>query len=387
MRNERGASRQLNGNAKRLLIVVNVDWSFLSHRLPIALAAKDAGYDVTVAAADTGRADDIRRHGLTFVPLPLQRTGTSAFREVLVVFALARLYRSMRPAIIHHVTIKPVLYGSLIARLVPHAKVVNAVSGLGYAVETGPEWGRRLVLTAYRALFRRSGTRVILQNPDHVALFERERIIRSEHIVLIEGSGVDPDRFTPPVADPEPPVVMLPGRMLVDKGVREFVEAARQLRQEGSVARFVLVGAAGDDNPTAIDAREIARWVEDGTVEWWGHRTDMPAVLRQATVVTLPSYHEGLPLALLEAAAAGRAIVASDVPGCRSVVHAGVNGVLVPARDAGALAEAIARLLLASSLRSRMGEAGRKLVLERFSVDRVVESTLTLYEELLGEAR
>lgn len=380
---QRGAPER---DAPRLLMVVNVDWFFLSHRLPIAVAAKEAGYRVTVAAADTGRGEDVRRHGLDFVPLPIQRSGTSVPAEVRVVLALARLYRRVKPDLIHHVTVKPVLYGTLVALFVPRARVVNAVSGLGYTVETGTGWGRRLVLGAYRTLFRRRGTRVILQNSDHVALFERERIVPRERIVLIEGSGVDPDRFTPPPADPDPPVVMLAGRMLVDKGVREFVEAARRLRSEGSRAHFVLVGAAGDDNPTAIPVNEINAWVDEGVVEWWGRRSDMPAVLRQATVVALPSYHEGLPLVLLEAAAAGRALIASDVPGCRPVVRPGVNGLLVPSRDVQALVEGLRRLLCDPALRSRMGAAGRRLVLERFSIDRVISSTLDLYEELLGAA-
>jgi glycosyltransferase involved in cell wall biosynthesis len=371
----------------RLLYVVNVDWFFLSHRIPLARAARDAGMQVTIAGGDTGRADEIRAEGIDFVPIPISRKGTGALGEAATFLALLRVYRRIRPDIVHHVTLKPVLYGSLNARLAGGPAVVNAISGLGwvFSSDSGAPLLRRVVEATYRVALGGPRTRTIFQNPEDRDDFVRKELVRLDHTVLIRGSGVDCSRFTVS-AEPEGlPVVMLPSRMLWEKGVGQFVEAARELRARGVRARFVLVGKSDEGNPTAVPEQQLDAWTREGVVEWWGHRADMPVVLSEASVVALPSYYkEGLPKVLLEAAAAGRPLVATDIPGCREIVRPGVNGFLVPPRDVAALVDAVQRLLASAQLRRTMGAAARGIAEAEFTEDIVVRQTLDLYRELLG---
>lgn len=370
----------------RLLFVVNVDWAFLSHRLPLAQAARDAGAEVIVAAADTGKGEAIRQEGLKFVAIPLSRNGTNPFAEARTLMFLVQLYRRVRPDLIHHVTTKPVLYGSLAARLVTPVPVVNLITGLGYmfTYDERADILRGLLKALYRVALHYPRNRTVFQNQDDRNQFIRMGLVRKEQAVLILGSGVDCSLFQP---TPEPdgdPIVMLPSRMLSDKGVKEFVEAARLIVGAGGRARFVLVGDTDPGNPTAISVEQLQAWAREGVVEWWGHRDDMPQVLSNATLVVLPTYREGLPKVLLEAAACARAIVATDVPGCREIVRPDVNGILVPPRDSAALARAIQVLIQSPELRARFGGAGREITMAEFSKEIVIDQTLNLYRELLG---
>lgn len=374
--------------APRLLFVVNADWFFLSHRLPLALGARRAGLRVTVAAADTGNSGPIRDAGLDFVPLRISRDGTGVVSEFATLASLARLYHALAPDIIHHVTIKPVLYGSLAARTRPGTAVVNAISGLGYVFSSGE--GRTPVLrvmaeAGYRMALGGARTRTIFQNPEDRDQFVRKGLVRESSTLLIRGSGVDPERFRPLPVPEGPPVVMLASRMLWEKGVGEFVEAARRLRSAGIQARFVLAGGTDPGNPTSVQLEQLQAWNAEGVVEWWGHRGNMAEVLAQASLVVLPSYYkEGLPKVLLEAAASGRAMIASDIPGCREIVLPGRTGVLIPPRDPGALAVEVERLLADPALRARYGAAARALAESEFTEQHVVRQTLDLYRELLG---
>jgi glycosyltransferase involved in cell wall biosynthesis len=298
-----------------------------------------------------------------------------------------RLYRRIRPDLVHHVSPKPVLYGSLAARAVSRAAVVNAISGLGYAFTSA--WRaallRPIVTLLYRAALAHPRSRTVFQNHEHYHQFIEAGLIRRDRAVMIRGSGVDCDLFRP---TPEPtgrPVVVLAGRMLWDKGIQEFVDAARHLRASDAAVRFALVGWRDPDNPRGVPEAQLEAWAREGVVEWWGHREDMPAVLAAATLVVLPtSYPEGTPKILVEAAACGRAIIASDAPGCREVVRHDVNGLLVPVRDGAALARAIETLVAAPALRARFGQAGRAIAVAEFSDRLVVRETLALYRELLG---
>jgi glycosyltransferase involved in cell wall biosynthesis len=288
---------------------------------------------------------------------------------------------------VHHVAIKPVLYGSLVARLSGVTRVVNALGGMGSLFSQGGGGLRSLlkagVLAGFRWLMGRRGSVVILQNPDDCELLVKSANVAVEHIRLIRGAGVNVTTFA---SSPEPdgvPLVVLPARMLADKGVPEFVEAARQLKREGVSARFALVGGTDPCNPAHIPDAQLARWAEEGDVEWFGRRDDMPAVFAASSLVCLPSYREGLPKSLLEAASCGRAIVTTDVPGCREVVRHGENGLLVPAADAKSLADALRTLLQDGVLRRQMGERGREMVLKEFSEESVVGQTLEIYRDLL----
>lgn len=372
-----------------VVYVVNVDWFFLSHRLVLAQAARDAGARVTVLAADTGRGQQILDEGFSFVPVPFTRRGRNPLREPLMSVRLGRLYRHLRPDIIHHVTIKPVLYGSLAARTIcRRAGVVNAVSGLGFAfsVQERARTLRALVTWLYRIALRHPNSRTIFQNPADRALFVDSGLVPAEGAVLIPGSGVDCARFTDSSLPSGTPVVMLASRMLWDKGVREFVAAAREVKQRRPDVRFVLVGGLDPGNPTAVGASQLDTWTTEGVVEWWGHRDDMERVLPQATVIALPSYREGLPKVLLEAAACGRPLIATDVPGCRDVVRDEENGLLVPPRDSHALAAAVETLLADPVRMRRFGEVNRSRALADFGLPMVVDATMGVYEAVAPHA-
>ncbi len=372
----------------RLLFTVNDAGFFLSHRLPIAQAAAAAGYDVQIATAPGEAAAQIRARGFAHHPVPLSRRGLNPLAELRTIWALARLYRRLRPDLIHLVTIKPVLLGGIAARLAGAPAVVSAVSGLGYVfISRGTLAAplRAAVATGYRFAMRRRGVRVIFQNPDDRNEFLNRALVEAKDIVTIKGSGVDTNRFAPSDEPPGPTLVVLPARMLYDKGVGEFVAAARQLRQAGVEARFALVGDSDVGNPTAIPLADLQAWQDEGAVEWWGFRDDMPEVLAQAHIVCLPSYREGLPKSLIEAAACARPIVTCDVPGCREIGRDGENALLVPARDAEALVTALRRLIDDPGLRRRLGARGREIAEAEFSLERVVGQTLAVYATLLRE--
>lgn len=388
----RGHRRQVQSGgaphvAPILMVVVNVDWFFVSHRLPIALAAQQHGYRVHVATGVTDRRAELEAHGLVVHALPLDRGASGPASAWRMSVAMWRVFRAVRPDLVHLVTIKPVLFGGLAARLAGIRSVVAAISGLGYVfVATGP-WAalRRLVVSAwYRLVLGSADVVAIFQNTEDRAQLGKATRLPLARSVLIRGSGVDLARH---VVQPVPlgvPVVMLAARLLADKGVREFVQAAVLLRRAGCVARFVLVGDVDPANPASLARSELEAWSRDGIVECWGHRVDMPQVLAQARLVVLPSYREGLPKVLLEAAACGRAVVTTDVPGCRDAIEPDVTGVLVPVRDAPALAQAI-RALLEDAPRCRaMGLAGRALAERAFDVRQVVAAHLELYARCLA---
>lgn len=372
---------------KRLLMVVNSDWFFLSHRLPIARAALEQGYDVHVAAIDTGRRQEIEAAGIRFHSIALTTRGTNPFRELKAVIDLARLYMRLRPDLVHHVTIKPILYGSLVARMFPRMGVVNAVSGLGYMF-TGAAHARflrPLVWLLYRIALKRPNSKTIFQNVEDLERFVGAGMVAPGRTVLIRGSGVDTRAFAyVPETPQDRPVVLLPARLIWDKGVREFIEAARSLLLRGVSARFVLVGKPDNGNPRAVPSAQLQEWVKEGVIEWWGHRSDMPAVFACSSIVALPTtYPEGVPKALIEAAAVGRPIVTTDSPGCRDIVQHGVTGILIPQGDVKALVLAIESLLEDPALRHSLGVHGARRARTEFSVEGVVRAHLGLYHSLL----
>ncbi len=371
----------------RIIFSVNVDWFFLSHRLPLAVAAAGNGADVWVVAGDTGRADEIVASGLRFVGVPVSRGGTALWGEAKYLATLAYVYWRLRPDLIHHVTIKPILYGSLIARLFRRVAVVNAISGLGYAFsdDVSERWLERLSKGLYKIALSRRRTRTIFQNVEDLDTFVAQGLVARSDTVLIRGSGVDVSDFHPSEEPDGLPIVLFAGRLLREKGIAVFVEAASMLRASGAAARFVVVGVPDPDNPTSVETSDLEGWVEAAAIEWWGNRDDMADVMRAASIIVLPTwYHEGVPKVLIEAAASGRPIVTTDRPECRDIVRDRINGLLVEERRSDLVADAILCLLNSSELRHRYGAAGRQLVQREFSVEHVVSSTLALYDELLG---
>lgn len=371
----------------RLLFVVNVDWFFVSHRLPIALEALRQGYEVHVAAVLTDQREQLQSCGLVVHPLSLRRSSMGPWAELQSFLQIVRLFRSVRPDIVHLVTVKPVVFGGIAARLTRVPAVLAAVSGLGFVfIADGAvaRLRRLLVGLLYRLALGQRRLKVVFQNTSDSRTVARIAGLAASQCAIVKGSGVDLHRYRAQALPPGVPVVMMAARLLVDKGVREFVEAASLSHRAGLAARFCLVGDPDPGNPASVAAAELAAWRQQGIVELWGHRTDMAAVLAQAHIVVLPSYREGLPKVLVEAAACGRAVVTTDVPGCRDAIQDGVTGVLVPARDAHALADAV-RALVSDPLRcERMGRAGRLLAEAEFDVDRVVAEHLSLYRELLA---
>ncbi len=369
---------------KKLLYIVNADWFFLSHRLPIAQEALRQGYDVHIACAVTDKKEVLESHGLIVHPLALERGRASLASYLASFFEIVFLLLKLRPALVHLVTIKPVLFGGIAARLTCVPACIAAVSGLGFVfLDQGimARLRRTIVLGLYRLALGSKRTKIIFQNVDDRQTLMQGAGIKESQTVLIRGSGVSLSAYE---VKPEPegdPVVMLPARLLIDKGVREFVEAARLLQRKGINARFCLVGSTDPANPASLTDDEIQGWVRKGIIEAWGHRTDMPAVLSQANIVALPSYREGMPKVLLEAAACGRAVVTTDVAGCRDSITPDVTGLLVTVRDAASLANGLEKLILDPQRRHAMGRAGRKLAEEAFDIREVVTKHMDIYNQ------
>lgn len=366
-----------------LLYVVNIPRFFVSHRLPLALAARDAGYDVHIATsdADVEHIQQIIDTGLPFHPLPLSQHGTNPLDELRTIHALVQLYRRLKPDIVHQVSIKPVLYGGIAARIVGVRRVVSAMSGLGY-VFTGTSAKARLlrllVTPVFRAAVRNAHTRMIFQNPDDRARFIQMGLVDPQRAALIRGSGVDMAVFSPQPEPEDKPLILFAGRLMWKKGIGQFVEAAQALKDQ---ARFVIVGYAEATSPDHVPSAQLEAWSAQGCIEWWGKRDDMPDVFAQCHVVCLPSsYGEGVPKVLIEAAACGRAIVTTDTPGCREVVQHEVNGLLVPVGDTPALIAALTRLIQQTEIRQHMGRRGRERATNEFSLETVVQQTFDVYE-------
>ncbi len=381
------------GQPPKLLFVVSEDWYFCSHRLPLAQAALAEGFDVAVATRVTAHGDAIRQAGIRLIPIGMQRRSMNVLHELRSVLELRRIIGGEAPDIVHNVAIKPILHGSIAARLAGCGAVVNAITGLGFIFTSSSaraRLARPIVELALRWVLSGSASRVIVQNPEDAEFLVDRGMARRDRVTLIRGSGVDTSKFAPAPEPTRAPIVMLASRMLRDKGVAEFVGAARLVLDEGVTARFVLVGGPDPGNWASIPEDELRKLADRPGIEWWGPRSDMPAVLGEAAIVCLPTHGEGVPKVLLEAASCGRAIIATDVKGCREVVQPGVNGLLVPPRDPAALAAAVRTLLLDAPTRRRMGAAGRELVQREFGVDQVAVATLTIYRELLvreGPAR
>lgn len=377
------------GRKPRAVFLVAWDWYFWCHRMPIALAAKAAGYDVTVVTPEGPYVEKITAAGLRHVPVRMVRQGRNPAQDVQTAQNLIAIYRRLRPDVVHHVAIKPMIYGTLAAKVTGVPAVVNAMAGMGYVFLNPAPLSRAIrpmVKTAYKLLLAAENTRTILQNEDDIERWVSWGVMRRDRVVMIRGSGVDTEKFAPAPEPEGPPVVVLPARLLRDKGVGELVTAARTLKKKGISARFALVGEPDLGNPASVKPDELEAWVREGVIEHFGWRDDMDRVHRESHVTCLPSYGEGLPKALLEAAASGRPIVATDVPGCREIAHHEKNALLVPARDAGALTEALERVLTSPELRARLGAAGRKLALDEFSQEHVADATLDLYRTLLERA-
>jgi glycosyltransferase involved in cell wall biosynthesis len=375
--------------APRLLFVVNHAGFFLSHRLPIALAARDAGFDTHIATPRSRRAQAIVDSGLPWHEIGIERSGINPVTEAATIARLAALYRRLRPQIVHHVTSKPVLYGTPVARATGVPAVVNAIAGMGHAFShdgSASALMRVGLSTAYRFALTHPRMRAVFQNEQQRDEFVQRGWVSSSEAVLIRGAGVDTERFAlSPRNDVAQPTVMFASRMLKAKGILDFISAIRLLRARGVDARYVLVGDADPDNPGSLQESELEAWRDEGLVEYWGRCEDMPQAFAQADIVALPTYYpEGVPKVLIEAAACGLPIVTTPIPGCRDLVTDGVNGLIVPIKNPLALADALERLIRDRELRERLGAAGRERVVADYALSHVIDAHLELYRGLAG---
>lgn len=371
----------------KILFLVTEDFSFWARRRPLARQAESEGAEVWVMTCPGPYAEKLKHEGFRVIQWRVSRASLNPLRELHAFLQVLKAYRSLQPDLVHHFALKPAVYGGLAARMCKEVSCVHSIVGLG-PVFTSQHWTMRcvrgLLVPLLRTALKRNPSTSIFQNQDNLDDLVRREAIRADQAVLIRGSGVNTAQFVP---RPEPdgvPVVILPGRMVWEKGVREFVAAADRLRAQGVSARFVLAGEPDPDHTTSIPRAQLREWDESGVVEWWGQQDNMPEVFARSNLVCLPSHGEGVPKALIEAASSGRAIVASDVPGCREVVRHGENGLLVPAHDSAALAGALATLLQDASLRVRMGSRGREIALREFAEELVLTQVLAVYRDLLG---
>lgn len=377
----------------KVVLYANTDWYLYNFRRSLALALQRTGCEVLLLSPSGPYGEKLRKLGLRWEPLPMDRRSLNPLREFALLWHLTRLFAHERPALVHSFTIKCAVYGSLAARFAGVRARINAVAGMGY-VFISDELKARLLRPVVRVLLRAAldgkNARLVLQNSDDVELFERAGLTEHGNIRLIRGSGVNCEQFARRNSAQSRQQgisrVLLAARLLWDKGIAEYVEAARILRAQGRSVQFLLAGTPDPGNPAAIPVKTIQGWVAEGLVDWLGHVDDMPALLATVDVVALPSYREGLPKSLIEAAACGLPLVATDVPGCREVITDGKDGLLVPVRDAVALAAAIARLLDDRELAARLGAAAREKALAEFDERIVLERTLAVYQELLGDS-
>jgi len=373
----------------KLIYLVTEDWYFWSHRLPMARAALRAGFEVAVATRVAEHGERIRAEGFTLHPLRWRRRDIGPWASLRAIAEIYRLYSRERPLLVHHVALKPAVLGSAAALIAGVPAVVNAVTGVGF-VGSSPSLRARLLRRpmdfALARLLERRNSRIIVQNEDDRALLLALRTGAGERVVVIRGSGVDTAHFRAMPEPPAPPVVVgYAGRLLADKGIAALIEAQQSLRRRGSDLRLMLAGGPDPENPSSIDAATLAAWQTLPGVTWLGEIDDVRTLWSKAHIAVLASRREGLPKSLLEAAAMGRPLVATDVPGCREIARHGENALLVPPDDAAALAAALERLAGDAALRRRFGAASRALVEGELAADAVGAATVGCYRSLLQE--
>lgn len=373
----------------RIALLANTDWYLFNFRLPLADELRRLGAEVLLLSPNGRYGPRLCRKGLRWLPVPIDRSNVNPFREMMALRELTRIYRAERPDLVHHFTLKCVLLGSLAAHANGIQARVNAITGLGHIFNSANLRARALRLPVKLGLklgLRGHGSRLILQNADNATVIEDLGLIKARNVRLIRGSGIDTERFVPRKARDVRAAqfrVLLAARLVVEKGVLEYVAAARQLKKEGINAEFLLAGDVDDGSPVSLPREVVRSWADSGVVKLLGHVDDMAACLQDVDAVVLPSHGEGLPRSLLEAASCALPIVATDVPGCRDVVEHGVNGFLVPAGDSEALARAIRRLFDDPAEAAQMGRAGREKVRREFDVRIVLAQTIAVYRELL----
>jgi len=373
----------------KIILFANTDWYLYNFRLSLSKALRSKGHEVILVSPPGRYGKLLEEEGFTWISIKMNRRSLNPWFEIQTILKLVSLYRKQAPDIVHHFTIKCVIYGSVAAALTGVTARINAVTGLGYIFSSHSLYARILrifVRIILRLVLRGKRGILILQNPDDVETFLEKSLISPTKVKLIRSSGVDTNLFKP---KSRPKVtnfrVLLATRLLWDKGVQEYVEAAKILMDENKTVEFLMAGAIDKGNPASISQEDIKRWENQGLIISLGHVDNIAQLLNEVDLVVLPSYREGVPKILLEAASTGLPIVATDVPGCREIVSHGENGLLVPPKDPVALANAIRVLIDDENMREAMGRAGRKKILAEFDERIIIEQTVDIYKELLPE--
>ena len=373
--------------AKKICLVANYDWVIYNFRMPLVDFLIEQGLEVILVCPPGEYSDRFLEGGYQWEPWTLNRRSTAPWRELFSIQDLVGIYRRLKPDLVHHITIKPIFYGSLAAKRAGIPRVINNFTGLGYLFSDAKSAAflRFLVLPILQAVLPNQRNHTVLLNENDLQQLIKFRLIDPSQTIIIPGDGVDLDRFSPSEENElrsDPPTVVMAARLLWDKGVAEYVEAARLVNDSDKSIRFILAGEPDPGNPSCVPDHVLEKWRQEGIVELLGHREDMPDVLRSASAAVLPSYHEGLPMFLLEAAASGLPLIASDIPGNRLIVKDQLNGILIPLKNSQALAQAINQVLNEKSNRIKMGCESRLLVEKNFSIDVVLEQFRILYHKI-----
>ena len=374
-------------NRKKIFYVVNVDWFFTSHRKSLALEGINRGYQVYLLSRNTGQFEELNRLGVNTIEVPFDRKKSSFLSDFKAFLKLCLLYNKYKPDIIHHVTLKPIIYGSLASNLFSRkSKIINAVSGLGYAfTENDRTVLKSIILLFLKLIFylNKKNIKFIFQNLSDKNLSLKEKISSNISSFIIKGSGVDELIFKPKnkvIKQGQIIRITLLARMLKDKGVLEFIKAAHmtQKKLKGKVL-FRLVGGLDFDNPAALEEHEIKEMLIDNYLVWEGKSTDVVSVYQETDIACLPSYREGMPKSLIEAMSMECPILTTDVPGCQDCVEDGVNGFLFPPRSPEVLAEKILILLNDFGLIKKMGKESRTKMLSDMTLKHVIKKTYEIY--------
>jgi len=371
----------------RVALISNTDWYLYNFRLALAKELRNADFDVKLISPEGRYVSILEAEGFEWHEWQVGRQSIAPWQELGTIRKLKNLYRKLKPDLVHHHTIKPVLYGGIAAQQASVPAIVASITGRGYAFEGKDNRApllEQIIKPFYRRVLRSNNTQVIFENDSDQNFFIQAGLVNQRQCNLIESVGVDPDHFFPTPEPDGPVVILLASRMLWDKGVGVLVDAAHLMKQKGLEFKIVLVGKPDPGNPTSISEEQLRAWEKENLLEWWGWQTDMQRIYSQCHVVVLPSFHEGVPTGLLEAAACGLPIVASDIPGCQIVVVDGETGLLVPSGQPQSLAAALEDLILDPDLRGRMGKAGRERLLERFTQQKINQQTIEIYRLALS---
>ena len=371
--------------SKKILFIVSEDWYFVSHRLHLATTAINNGYEVTLLSRVSKHQEFIGSLGIKTINWPLERRSLNPLRELISIYHIVHKVRMVKPNLVHAVGMKPIIYTALSKLFFSVDGIVLALGGLGFIFRSTRISAKILsffIVPIFRLFLSGSNVRLIIQNRDDGQILKNMNIAKWEKIRLIRGAGVSVKDFFPKKVKNQIPLIILPARMLWDKGVEDFVNCAKRCIANKISVRFALVGNPDLHNPESIPEAQLKQWVELGFVEWWGEQDNMLKIYHMADLVCFPSYHEGLPKALLEAASCELPIVSYDVSGCREIVKDNVNGFLVPFKDEHALYAAVLELLENSSLRRKMGKISRKMVIEEFTQEKIASETIRVWDEI-----